>query len=57
MSERHYDEWSGNPKGVPENKTKCIAQVMHGYRFVQCSRSRGYGHTGEYCVQHAKREK
>ena len=28
MKERRYDEWSGNPKGIPEDKTRCIEEVV-----------------------------
>ena len=57
MTERRYDEWAGNPKGVPEDKTRCVQEVRpppywHEY---QCSRKRGYGPNGEYCKQHAEK--
>lgn len=56
-SPRRYDEWAGNPKGVPEDKTRCVAEVSHftGWHSFQCRRKRGYGPKGEYCKQHAKK--
>lgn len=58
MSERLYDKSALNPKGTPEDKSRCIADVMDffGWHLVQCSRRRGYGPNGEYCKQHAKIE-
>lgn len=53
MSERRYCQWSGNPKGVPENPKRCIEEVMDGYFIVQCKRKRGHGPDGLYCKQHA----
>lgn len=57
MSERRYDQWAGNPKGQPEDKTRCIEEVVDftGWHQYQCQRKRGYGPNGEYCKQHAKR--
>jgi hypothetical protein len=57
MSKKIYDQSNLNPKGTPEDKTRCIetvnpAQYWHLY---QCSRKRGYGPNGEYCKQHAKK--
>ena len=54
---RMYGKWAGNPKGNPEDPTRCIASVPYegGWHFHQCSRKRGYGPKGEYCKQHAKR--
>jgi len=56
---RYYDQWSGNPKGIPEDKTRCVAEVgdFTGWHRLQCRRKRGYGLNGEYCKQHAKKEK
>ena len=57
MTERRYDEWAGNPKGFPEDKTRCVETVSDftGWHQIQCSRKRGYGPNGEYCKQHAKK--
>jgi len=54
---RMYNKWAGNPKGTPEDPTRCIAFVAYdgGWHFRQCSRKRGHGLNGEYCKQHAKR--
>ena len=51
---RIYNQWAGNPKGIPEDTTRCIAEVWDGFLSYQCSRKRGYGPNGEYCKQHAK---
>jgi hypothetical protein len=57
MTERRYDQWAGNPKGIPEDKTRCIEEVTDftGWHLLQCRRKRGYGPNGEYCKQHAKK--
>ena len=54
---RAYDLWTGNPKGIPEDKTQCVEAVYDSTRWHQrqCSRKRGHGPNGEYCKQHAKR--
>ena len=52
---RRYNQWAGNPRGWPEDKTRCIEEVWSGYLSYQCSRKRGYGPDGLYCKQHAKR--
>jgi hypothetical protein len=56
IKERLYDANSWN-KGIPEDKTRCVEEVVDfsGWHFYQCSRKRGYGLNGEYCKQHAKR--
>ena len=56
MPERMYDANSYS-KGVPEDKTKCVAEVQDftGWHLWQCSRKRGHGPNGEYCKQHAKK--
>ena len=49
---RIYNQWGGNPKGTPEDISRCIEEVwssMHGY---QCRRKRGHGKDGLYCKQH-----
>ena len=55
---RVYGKWAGNPKGVPEDETRCIEEVWpsdgHGWNSYQCTRKRGYGKDGLYCKQHAK---
>ena len=54
---RRYNQWSGNPNGSPEDKTRCIAKVADftGFHFYQCQRKRGHGPDGLYCKQHAKK--
>jgi len=54
---RIYDSWAGNPKGTPEDPTRCIAEVRDftGWHYLQCSRKRGYGPNGLFCKQHAKK--
>ena len=53
---RIYDRSAINPKGIPEDTTRCIAEVtdFSGWHRYQCSRKRGHGPNGEYCKQHAK---
>lgn len=53
--ERIYDRIKRR-KGIPEDKTRCVAEVEDstGWHLFQCSRKRGYGPNGEYCKQHAK---
>jgi hypothetical protein len=53
---RRYGDWAGNPKGVLEDKTKCIKEVWptSGYIPYQCNRKRGHGAKGLFCKQHAK---
>jgi len=59
MSEkiRVYDQWAGNERGIPEDKTRCVAEVTDftGWHFYQCQRKRGFGPNGEYCKQHTKK--
>jgi hypothetical protein len=56
MTERRYDESNLNPKGTPEDKTRCIEEVADetGWHWHQCFRRRGFGPDGLYCKQHAK---
>ena len=51
---RRYNVWAGNPDGVPEDPTRCIAEVYRDWRFVQCSRRRGHGPNGLWCKQHSR---
>jgi hypothetical protein len=53
----YYDQWAGNEKGIPEDKSRCIAAVTDftGFHSFQCQRKRGFGPRGEYCRQHAKK--
>jgi hypothetical protein len=56
--ERRYGEWAGNPKGRPEDKTRCIEEVWpraNTWVPYQCSRPRGHGPDGLWCKQHARR--
>jgi hypothetical protein len=54
---RTYGKWAGNPKGIPEDPTRCVESVSDftGWLSYQCARKRGYGPNKEYCKQHAKR--
>jgi hypothetical protein len=52
---RRYGEWAGNPAGIQENVTCCVAEFYDGWVFRQCARKRGHGKEGLYCKQHAKR--
>ena len=53
--ERRYAAWKGNPQGVPEDKAKCVEEVVNAdWIMRQCNRKRGHGPNGEYCKQHAK---
>jgi hypothetical protein len=51
---RRYDIWAGNPKGIPEDPTRCIQEVpdWSGWHVYQCFRKRK---VGLYCTQHAKK--
>jgi hypothetical protein len=55
---RVYRQWGGNPKGTPEDTSRCIERVPDGGRSClshQCSFRRGHGPDGLYCKKHAKR--
>ena len=52
---RRYAQWSGNPRGIPENISRCVEAVYKDYRHYQCDRKRGHGPDALYCKQHAKR--
>lgn len=50
---RYYDDWAGNPGGVPEDTTKCAAQKMSDvFRNYQCTKPRGHGPDGLLCGTH-----
>lgn len=56
---RRYGAWSGCPKGTPEDKTLCVAEVAYGGRsclFHQCNKKRGKGVRGDLCGTHARIE-
>lgn len=61
MSKEHkpkerYGAWAGDPKGRPEDKTRCIEEVWGGPRGMisyQCGKKRGHGPKGYYCAQHS----
>jgi hypothetical protein len=55
MKKRIYGKWAGEPKGTPENITRCVTSVYRSWGFIsgQCSRKRGFGPDGLYCKQHA----
>lgn len=52
---RRYGRCAGNPRGVPEDPTRCYAEVYVAGIWMprQCMRKRGYGFEGIYCQQHA----
>ncbi len=53
-----YGQYAGNPKGTPEDLTRCREEVLnqfHGMVSNQCARKRGHGKDGHYCLMHAKR--
>jgi hypothetical protein len=52
MTLRVYGAWAGNPKGHPEDTSRCIESVMDGFHSHQCIRKRGNGPDGLYCKQH-----
>lgn len=55
MAKRVYGAWAGDPKGTPEDTTRCIETVQEpgrGIFFHQCRRKRGFGPKGLYCKQH-----
>ena len=57
MGKRIYHKWAGNPRGTPEDETRCVREVWEKGRAIrsyQCLRKRGYGPNGLYCKQHAK---
>ena len=52
---RVYGRWAGNPKGWPEDASRCITEVSEpgrGIHFHQCQRKRGFGPDGLHCKQH-----
>ena len=55
MAQRIYGKWAGNPKGIPEDTTRCIKGVWlsRAMRAYQCARKRGHGPDGLFCKQHA----
>lgn len=53
---RLYDVWAGNPRGTQEDETRCVASVPYSRcLYQQCSRRRGHGREGLFCVQHARK--
>lgn len=53
---RRYNMWAGNPKGTPENTSRCIEEIYEQVSISsrQCSNKRGQGKEGLYCTMHAK---
>ncbi len=51
---RRYNKHAGNPMGVCEDTKRCIVEVVDGWHYAQCSRKRGHGVGGKFCMQHAK---
>ena len=56
--QRRYGNWAGNPKGIAEDTSRCIAEVQDSVSdlFRQCGRKRGHGTDGQFCKQHSKQE-
>lgn len=56
MALRIYDKCPMNPRGTPEDVSRCFESVAsgNGWHYIQCSRKRGHGKGGLYCKQHAK---
>lgn len=54
---RRYGNWAGNPKGHPEDLERCIESVYRTSHYIsgQCSRRRGWGLNGYFCLQHSKK--
>lgn len=52
-----FGEWSGNPKGYPEDPSRCIEGVYGDRSMIesQCKKKRGHGPDGCYCKQHANK--
>jgi hypothetical protein len=52
---RWYGKWAGEPKGTPEDTTRCIVSIVDEKTKLtkQCGRKRGYGPNGLFCKQHA----
>lgn len=55
MTGKRYGVWGGNPKGTPEDLTRCVQPVYDWHISHQCRRKRGHGPGGRYCKQHAKK--
>jgi hypothetical protein len=56
---RWYRQWGANPRGDPEDPTRCVAPVADGGRSPlsrQCSKPRGRGMQGDLCGTHARVE-
>jgi len=54
-----YGQWAGDIKGTGEKFDRCVIEVWpRDSRMIpyQCHRRRGYGPSGEYCKQHAKKK-
>jgi len=54
---RYYNIWAGNPKGVPEDVSRCVVEVWvpgGGIHCHQCCRKRGHGAGRLFCKQHAE---
>ena len=54
---RRYGQWSGNPKGHPEDVGCCVQEVRNKEGWIphQCRHDRGHGPNGEYCKQHTNK--
>lgn len=50
-----YGQWTGNPKGIAPDYSRCCKAVHHDYSWAgpkQCQRKNGHGPDGAYCKQH-----
>jgi hypothetical protein len=47
-----YAQWSGNPKGIRPDFTRCCEEVYANFQSHQCGRKRGFGPDKAYCKQH-----
>ena len=54
-TERRYGVNAIRPDGISEDPTRCAEAVWNKDDFAtrQCTRKRGHGPNGDYCVQHA----
>ncbi|MEM5810157.1 MAG: hypothetical protein QW156_04695 [Candidatus Aenigmatarchaeota archaeon] len=50
-----YEDWAGNPNGVPYKEGRCVYAIFKGVTEFQCQRKNGFGPDGLYCRQHAKK--
>ena len=51
---RVYGAIGGTPQ--PEDKTRCVVELVYRGVLKQCSQPRGHGHEGLYCKRHMDNE-